>query len=251
MKQARVLDGKVAIVTGAARGMGASMARLFASQGATVIAADIQDRPGTALAEADSNITYRHLDVTSESEWLRAVQDISERHGKIDVLVNNAAIQHKALLTDLTLEAYNAVVQVNQVGVFLGMKAVVPSMKSAVGGSIINMSSRAGLVGIPQLTAYAASKFAIRGMTKVAALELARFNIRVNTVLPSLTDTPLIQTGSLAEQAARAASTPFGRAARPEEIAQLVLFLASDAASYCSGGDYTCDGAISAGAWRG
>jgi 3alpha(or 20beta)-hydroxysteroid dehydrogenase len=240
------LDGKVAIITGAASGMGHAEACLFAAEGATVIAADVVEGRYEEVAGGGA-IHQRRLDVSSEADWLEAVEWIGQQFGRLDILVNNAAIQRLGSLADTTPETFDLVYRVNQRGPFLGMRAVAPMMKAGGGGSIVNISSTAGLVGIPNMVAYVSSKFAVRGMTKAVAIELARDNIRVNSVHPGLVDTPMTRRGTAEQQAARAQSTTFGRAAQPRELAELVLFLASDKASFCSGGEYACDGAATAG----
>jgi 3alpha(or 20beta)-hydroxysteroid dehydrogenase len=240
------LAGKVAIVTGAALGMGRAEAILFASEGATVFVADILDSAGQALAATHRNIHYIHLDVADEWQWVAQVKLVLEKAGKIDILVNNAALQWIALLEETTTEKYEQLIRVNQFGPFFGMRAVIPTMKSAKTGSIVNVSSIAGLGGLRGMTAYVASKFAVRGMTKVAALELGKYNVRVNSIHPGLVDTPMTQRDGNEKLLEWGRATPFGRAGRPEEVAELALFLASDASSFCSGGEYACDGAASA-----
>ncbi len=186
------LNGKVALITGAARGQGAAEARLFAQRGAKVMLCDILDSEGQAVAaEIGANAAYLRLDVTSEASWQAAVKAAVSKFGKLNVLVNNAGIVKVTDLADCPLEEYMQVIQVNQVGVFLGMKTVVPAMKQAGGGSIVNISSIDGLIGMTGGTAYCASKFAVRGMTKVAALELGKDGIRVNSIHPGGILTPM------------------------------------------------------------
>ena len=239
------LQGKVAIVTGAASGMGRAEAELFAAEGAIVIAADVMDRHHPD--GAPDTLHFRKLDVGDEADWTRMIDRIDREFGRLDVLVNNAAIQRLFSLEDTAPEVFDEVYRVNQRGPYLGMRAAIPLMRRGGGGSIVNISSSAGLTGMRGMFAYVGSKFAVRGMTKAAALELARDNIRVNSVHPGLIDTPMTQRGSTEQQQARARATTFGRAAQPVEMARLVLFLASDEASYCSGGEYSCDGASTAG----
>ncbi|MES1975640.1 MAG: SDR family oxidoreductase [Pseudomonadota bacterium] len=241
------LSGKIALVTGAASGMGLAEARLFAEQGAIVIAADLADQTAEPAGAAGPQLHYRTLDVAEEQSWGALAGWIADTFGKLDILVNNAAIQRIVSLEDTTPEIFDTVQAVNQRGVYLGMRAVIPLMRAAGGGSIVNISSSAGLQGRANMFAYVASKFAVRGMTKAAAIELARDRIRVNSVHPGLIDTPMTRRGSAEQQRARAEATTFGRAAEPIEMARLVAFLASDEASYCSGGEYTCDGAATAG----
>jgi 3alpha(or 20beta)-hydroxysteroid dehydrogenase len=186
------LDGKVALISGAARGMGQAEARLFASEGAQVVVADLLDEEGSLVAkEIGSPAIFQHLDVTDETSWSDAVAAATDAFGRLDVLVNNAGIVIPSPLRDLSLDDYRAVTEVNQTGVFLGMKSVVPAMEASGAGSIVNISSIDGLIGMDLVFAYVASKFAVRGMTKVAALELASLGIRVNSVHPGFVHTRL------------------------------------------------------------
>jgi 3alpha(or 20beta)-hydroxysteroid dehydrogenase len=241
------LDGKVALITGAARGQGEAEARLFASEGARVVLTDVLDDIGGAVA-ADINATYAHLDVRDEAAWQSVCAQAVAAHGQIDILVNNAGVFHSASLIDTTIEEYERVIAINQTGVFLGMKTVAGAMKQAGNaGSIVNISSVAGLQGTPNCSAYCASKWAVRGMTKVAARELGKFNIRVNSVHPGLIDTdmmqelPYIQAGKL-DRAVK--NIPLRRTASANEVANVVLFLASDESAYCTGGEFTVDGGV-------
>lgn len=240
------LDGKVALITGAARGQGAAEARLFAAHGARVVLADLDGPEGVALA-AEIGGMFLPLDVTSESDWQAAIAAIEAAHGRLDVLVNNAGILRRARIEDTDLALFNATVAVNQTGVFLGMKAAVWLMKPT-GGSIVNVSSTAGLRGAPEHLAYCASKFAVRGMTKVAAIEFAPYGIRVNSVHPGLIETPMLD--PFLDGAAMSAFTErqlVNRAGTPDEVAQMVLFLASDASSYSTGVEFICDGGLTTG----
>jgi len=240
------LAGRVAIVTGAAspRGQGAAHARLFLREGATVVLTDVSDEEGERTAAAlGAGAAYLRLDVTSEESWTATVAWTLERHGRLDVLVNNAGIWLAGPLEETSLADYRRVVDINQVGAFLGMRAVVPAMKAAGGGAIVNISSLAGLRGAQVSTAYAASKWAVRGMSRQAAAELAPFGIRVNAVFPGYVDTGMIDAGH-DEIAAR---VPLGRRlASPEEVAETVVFLASDAARYVTGAELVVDGAVTA-----
>jgi 3alpha(or 20beta)-hydroxysteroid dehydrogenase len=240
------LDGQVAIVTGAAspRGQGAAHAALFVREGAQVVLADVTDEDGgRTAASLGAAAAYRHLDVTSEEDWAATVAWTLERHERLDVLVNNAGIWLAGALEQTTLADYRRVVDINQVGAFLGMRAVVPAMKTAGGGAIVNISSLAGLRGAQVSTAYAASKWAVRGMSRQAAAELAPFGIRVNAVFPGYVDTGMIDAGH-DEIAQR---VPLGRRlASPEEVAETVVFLASDAARYVTGAELVVDGAVTA-----
>jgi 3alpha(or 20beta)-hydroxysteroid dehydrogenase len=244
------LTGKVALVTGAAGGQGAAEARLFAAEGARVVLADVIDEPGRKLAaELGSVASYEHLDVASERDWARVMAALMSAHGRLDVLVNNAGILRAAPLEHTSLDDYMAVIRVNQVGVFLGMRAAIDPMRASGGGSIINISSNAGMQGVQGVVGYVASKWAVRGMTKTAALELGRYGIRVNSVHPGAVDTPMIATPEFeaVDRDGLYRSLPIARMARPEEIARLVLFLASDESSYSTGAEFLADGGISAG----
>ncbi len=189
------LDGKVALISGGARGQGAAEARLFAAEGAKVMVGDVLDDEGNALARelTSDQAAYRHHDVTDEGQWSAIVTETLERFGRLDILVNNAGIFRILPMMQTSLEDYRTINDVNQVGVFLGMQAVTPSLIERGGGSIINISSIAGLRGSPASFAYSASKWAVRGMTKCAALELAPFKVRVNSIHPGIIDTPMAQ----------------------------------------------------------
>jgi 3alpha(or 20beta)-hydroxysteroid dehydrogenase len=242
------LDGKVAIVTGAARGQGAAEARLFAAEGAQVLVTDILDDQGKVTAdEIGPSAVYVHLDVSQESDWEAAVT-VATQLGRLSVLVNNAGILRPAALVDTTLADYMEVIGVNQVGCFLGMRAVVDAM-SGGGGSIVNVSSIDGMGSKNGLISYTASKFAIRGMTKTAAIELGRFGIRVNSVHPGGVNTAMGNPMGVSEEIMDATFSrfPIARIGRPEEIANLVLFLASDESSFCTGAEFIADGGWLAG----
>ncbi|HWF53287.1 MAG TPA: glucose 1-dehydrogenase [Solirubrobacteraceae bacterium] len=245
------VEDKVALITGAARGMGAATARLFVAEGARVLLTDVVDDEGLALAaELGDRAAYTHLDVTDESQWEAALSVAEERFGAVTVLVNNAGILRAIPLTAMSLEEYQSVVDVNQTGVFLGMKTVVPGMAVAGAGSIVNVSSIDGLQGSPALLAYVAAKFAVRGMTRVAALELAGMNIRVNTVCPGATRTRMMDCPDMAGIDIEALSNrmaPLGRMGEAHEVADAILYLASDAAGYITGTDLTVDGGTTAG----
>ncbi len=244
------LEGKVALITGGARGQGEAEARLFVSEGAKVLIADVLDAEGAKVAaEIGEAALYVHLDVAQEDDWRRAVETAVATFGKLDVLVNNAGIVRVGPMENMDLESYMAVINVNQVGTFLGMRAVVAPMREAGGGSIVNIASNAGLEGVEGVVAYVASKWAVRGMTKTAAIELGQYGIRVNSVHPGGVDTPMISGDALggADQDAAFASQPIARIGRPEEIALLVLFLASDEASYTTGAEVAADGGRMAG----
>lgn len=249
------LDGKVALVSGAARGMGRAEAELFAAEGAKVAVCDVRDDQGKSVAEAiGADAIYQHLDVTCEGEWAAAVATTTSAFGKLNVLVNNAGIAESAPLAEVTLDSYRRVTEVNQTGVFLGMRAVIEAMTAAGGGSILNISSIDGLVGMNNIISYVASKWAVRGMTKAAAMELARFGIRVNSIHPGFIHTWLavddeehLSNVHALLDAHTARLAPMGRTGEPEEIAKLALFLASDESSYSTGSEFVADGGLIAG----
>ena len=244
------LEGKVALISGAARGMGAAEARLFVAEGARVVLGDLRDEDGKALAkELGDAALYVGLDVTDEAAWEGAVALAKDRFGRLDVLVNNAGILHFAPLETTALEDFERVMQVNQVGTFLGMKSAAPALREAGGGSIVNISSVAGLEGVAGVIAYGASKWAVRGMTKTAALELGPSGIRVNSVHPGGVDTPMIATEAVTDETRTAAygGQPIPRVGRPGEVAELVCWLASDASSYSTGAEFVIDGGATAG----
>lgn len=241
------LDGKVAIVTGAARGQGEAEARLFAAEGARVVLCDVLDEPGAAIAGKLGDMAiFRHLDVADEQGWTEAVALAESAFGRLDILVNNAGILRFAKITDATLDDYMAVVRVNQIGTFLGMRAAIPAMRRAGGGSIVNIASVEGVVGMHSTVAYASTKGAIRAMTKVAAIEVGRHGIRVNAVLPGGVDTPMVRIEGFEETDMDPIfkRTPLRRIGRPEEIARVVLFLASDESSFCTGAEFAADGGM-------
>jgi 3alpha(or 20beta)-hydroxysteroid dehydrogenase len=241
------LSGKVALITGAARGQGAAAARRFVAEGARVVLTDVLDDQGKELA-AELGAEYCHLDVSSEEEWAEAVAFTVAAFGDITVLVNNAGVLHFSALADTTLADYQRVIGINQVGTFLGMRAVVESMTRAGGGSIVNVSSVEGLGGMPYLVAYTASKFAIRGMTKVAAMELGQHGIRVNSVHPGAIDTPMVgeALGRPVDISPIGKKVALRRVGQPDDVAGVVLFLASDDSAYCTGGEFVVDGGATA-----
>lgn len=242
------LDGRVALITGGARGQGAAEGALFAAEGAAVVVTDVLDAEGEQTAAAFGG-AYLHHDVTDEETWSKVVARVMADHGRIDVLINNAGIYTPGRLTDLSLADYRRVIDVNQVGVFLGMKAVTPHMITAHSGVIINISSTAGLRGGGNAIAYTASKWAVRGMTKSAARELGRYGIRVNSIHPGPIDTPMLHSIPGVDAGGLETMTrgvPLGRVAEAEEVAKLALFLASDDSSYCSGAEFIIDGGSTA-----
>ncbi|GLC90049.1 glucose 1-dehydrogenase [Lysinibacillus piscis] len=240
------LEGKVAIITGAAQGMGATHAKLFVEEGAKVIITDLNEDKGQALAtELGTNAIFVKQNVTSEEDWATVIAKAEEAFGPVNVLVNNAGITMAKSLMQTTLEEYRRIVDINQVSVFLGMKAVIPSMQKANGGSIVNISSLNGLVA--GAIGYTDTKFAVRGMTKAAAIEAAHYNIRVNSVHPGVIATPMVvqeDTKAAVEEFSK--HIPLQRIAQPEEVSKMVLFLASDDSSYSTGSEFIIDGGISA-----
>jgi len=246
------LDGKVALITGAARGQGAAEARLFVDEGARVMLSDVRDDDGELLAkELGERAAYRHHDVAREDDWAATVAATAAMFGRLDVLVNNAGVFAVIPMTMTTLEEYMRIVTINQVGTFLGMKAVAETMIGQSAGSIINISSVAGLGGSAGTIAYTSTKFAVRGMTKVAALELAPFGVRVNSVHPGLIDTPMMTEafepmGDDSILKTLEANLPIGRFASADDVARLVLFLASDDSNYSTGSEFVVDGGMTA-----
>jgi 3alpha(or 20beta)-hydroxysteroid dehydrogenase len=245
----------VAVITGGARGQGAAEARLFAQEGARVLVTDVLDDLGEATAkELGDAGRYQHLDVTDPDGWTIAVDAALAAFNRIDILVNNAGIGFPPLPFDeAPLEAHHQVVDVNLHGVHLGMRAVASVMKKQRAGSIVNISSIDGIVGVAGMVSYSASKFAVTGMTRSAALELGRFGVRVNSIHPGVIDSPMVQAAppevraSLDRLFERQA---ISRAGTPEEIAYLALYLASDESSYCTGAQFVIDGGHLAGPYR-
>lgn len=240
------LSGKVAIITGGARGMGASHVRMFVKEGAKVVFTDILEEEGQALvSELGENVKFVRHDVTKASDWEQVVTEAETTFGPVHVLVNNAGITMNKAISETTEEDYRRIVDINQVSVFLGMKAVLPSMRKTEGGSIVNISSLNGLVG--GAIGYTDTKFAVRGMTKAAALEFANYGIRVNSVHPGAVATPMIiQEDTKAAVEAWAKTLPMKRFAQPEEVSNLVVYLASDESSYSTGSEFVIDGGVAA-----
>lgn len=248
MTQGRVQD-RVAIVTGAARGMGAADARVLVREGARVLLTDVLDDEGRKVAEELGDFArYLHHDVTKPGDWQHAVEFAEREFGNISILVNNAGIALRATpIENLRESEYRRVIEVNQIGPFLGIQAVLPSMAKAGGGSIINISSVAGLVGEAQTAAYTATKFAMTGLTKVVAKELGPRNIRVNSIHPGVIATPLLQEMTPGFEDFREMllqSTPLRRLGTSEEVSSVVLFLASDESSYINGASVVVDGGL-------
>ncbi|MTD13919.1 glucose 1-dehydrogenase [Nakamurella sp. YIM 132087] len=253
------VEGKVALITGGARGLGEAMSRLFAKEGATVVLTDVLDSDGETVAAeivaAGGRASYHNQDVTSESRWREVTDAVIAEHGRIDIVVNNAGIVHDATVEDTTLDAWRRVNSINSEAVFLGTREAIRVMKGQdpTGGSIVNISSVAGLVGVNNLAAYNASKGAVRLFTKSAALHVAKDGIRVNSVHPGYTWTPMVQflgdnTGNRdAFYDALCAIHPLGRPGDPMDIAYGVLYLASDEASWSTGSELVIDGGYTAG----
>jgi len=257
------LDGKVALITGGARGQGAAEARLFAREGAKVVIADVLDPDGMAVAaeinELGGDATYVHLDVSSEDDWQQAIGAAVSAYGKLDVLVNNAAIWRGGHVADTSSEQWDIVLDINAKGVFLGTKLAIPEMRKAGAGSIINISSTAGLVGSRTSSAYSASKFAVLGLTQASALDLAPYGITVNAVCPGPINTDRMSYWERDQAAERgitqeefrsrivqagAQASPLGRIAEPQDVASVVAFLASEEASFVTGQAYNVNGGL-------
>jgi 3alpha(or 20beta)-hydroxysteroid dehydrogenase len=234
------LDGKVALITGGAGGIGTATARAFTAEGARVMIADVP-------AQLDSPYEYHQLDVREKSQWDAAVAATRAAFGRLDILVNNAGVWRPAGLLDVTVEDFRVSVDVNQLGTLLGMQAVAEAMKATGGGAIVNVSSGAGMGGFPGQIVYSSTKWAIRGMTKTAAIELGGpGGIRVNSVHPGPVDTPMTAAVSSAHGDAFA-RWPVPRVAQPEEIASMIVYLASDESAYVTGAEFVIDGGLLAG----
>ena len=245
------LTGKVAIVTGGARGMGEATVRLFVEHGAKVVIGDLLEDVGQALAdELGENAIFMRMDVSKEADWEQAVA-LAQELGPLNVLVNNAAILHLASIADTTPEDFLKVVNVNLLGAFMGVRAVIDPMKAAGGGSIINVSSIDGVQSKAGLSAYSSTKWAVRGLTKSAAIELGQYGIRVNSVHPGgiFTDMGGANVGISEQEMSEGvyADFPIPRVGRPQEVAYVTLFLATDEASYSTGAEFMADGGWAAG----
>ena len=240
------LKNKVAIITGGARGMGAAHVRLFASEGAKVVFTDLNEEEGRLLEEQiGGNVKFIKHDVTDATGWENVVEETEKIFGQVDILVNNAGISMNKSILEITEAEYRKIVDINQVSVFLGIKAVATSMKNAGKGSIINISSMNGIVG--GAIGYTDTKFAVRGMTKAAALQLSPFGIRVNSVHPGVIETPMLTEGGsydIIEKLAK--QIPLRRMAKSEEVSNMVLYLASDESSYSTGSEFIIDGGLTA-----
>jgi len=232
------VSGKVALISGGARGLGAAMARRLVEEGAKVVIGDVLGEEGTALAaELGDACRYVHLDVTRAQQWDAAVTAAVDGFGGLDVLVNNAGIVNFASIEEYTLEAWNSIIAVNLTGVFLGIKAAVPAIIRSPAGSIVNVSSTAGLQGYEALPGYVAAKFGVRGLTKAVALDLGKYNVRVNSVHPGAIHTPMTEGMDLPQN-----HVALHRVGRDVEVANLVLFLASDESSFSTGAEFLTDG---------
>ena len=245
------LDGQVALISGGARGQGEAQARLFAREGAAVAIGDVLEEDGNRVAESINDTggqaTFRKLDVSDQSNWAEMVEHTTEQFGKLSILVNNAGILRGGLIETTTVQEYLETIKINQVGVWLGIRAAIKPMREAGGGCIINTSSTAGLEGYFGAGAYVASKFAVRGLTKVAALELGQYNIRVNSVHPGPIDTPMIVNPDTPRRSDGeiGTNTAIPRLGRSDEVAKMMLFIAADA-TYSTGSEFVIDGGLTA-----
>jgi NAD(P)-dependent dehydrogenase (short-subunit alcohol dehydrogenase family) len=243
------LEGKVALITGASRGMGECEARIFAAEGAAVTLADVLVEEGEQVAEAiradGGSAQFVALDVTDPAAWADAVAATESAFGRLNVLVNNAGILRGTSLLDTDLETWQRVVDVNQTGVFLGLQHAVPALRRAGGGSIVNIASIAALIGLPNAAAYQATKGAVRALSRSAAVELAPYGIRVNSVYPGRIETPMTESNKDRQDLILSRSL-LGRTAKPEEVAWGVLYLASDEASFVTGAELVIDGGFTA-----
>jgi len=244
------LEGKVALITGAAQGQGLAEARRFVEEGATVVLADVQAEAGALAAkELGERATYVDLDVASEDDWRRVAAGLDAAHGGLDVLVNNAGILRFNQVQRTPPDEFRKVIDVNLVGTFLGIHVMAPLLRDRAGASIINISSTGGLVGLPAVASYVASKFGVTGLTKSAAIDLGPWGIRVNSVHPGSVDTPMIRMDGLEDEMFDpfVKRLPVSRLGTVDDVASMVLFLASDESSYCTGSAFVVDGGQTAG----
>ena len=252
------LQGKVALITGGSRGIGEAIARRFGPEGAAVMIADVEPEGGKQLAaELGDHARFVALDVTDPDQWESAVAETLRTFGRLDILVNNAGIGGLTPLDGLDYDTHRRIIDVNLNGVLLGMRAARAALAATGNGSIVNISSVDGIGGVRGMSSYVASKFAVRGMSRSAAQELGRFGIRVNSVHPGMIGTPAMLRAMASGGPLSAASVnnlmsmqPISRLGKPEEVANVALFLASDEASYCTGSEFIVDGGHTAGPWR-
>ena len=241
------LAGRVALVTGAARGQGRAIVERFVAAGASVIAGDVLSEVRSLAREHPGRVHAARLDVTDAASWRRVVAAGGKRFGRLDVLVNNAGVLHRASLADETAEDFERLWRVNCLGAFLGMQAALPHLRASGHGAVVNTLSTAALTAWSGHAAYASSKWALRGLTRVAALDLAPDGVRVNAIVPGPVLTPMVLRDDDPDAAARLARTPLGRAGLPADVAELALFLASDASSFMTGAEVVIDGGQTAG----
>ena len=244
------LDGKVVLITGAARGQGEAEARLFVEEGARVVLGDVLDDAGKAVAESlGEAAVFQHQDVTDPEDWAAMVGRAVDHFGGLHGLVNNAGILLSSPILEMDVEDYRRVLDVNLVGAFLGVQRAGRAMRDAGGGSIVNVSSTAGFKAVPTASAYVSSKFGMRGLTRTAALELGRYGIRVNSIHPGGVDTEMARsfggrTEPVSSEDSIHSKLPLGRIGQPIEMAHLALFLISDDSSYCTGSEFVADGGL-------
>ncbi|MFF2543424.1 SDR family oxidoreductase [Kitasatospora sp. NPDC058063] len=242
------LTGKTVIVTGGARGLGAEAARLAVASGANVVITDVLEEDGrTTAAELGERARFVRHDVTSEEDWQRVVDFAVAEFGALHGLVNNAGISTGTLLADESVEHFRKVLDINLTGVFIGMKTAVPAMRAAGGGSIVNISSAAGLMGLALTAGYGASKWGVRGLSKIGAVELGTERIRVNSVHPGMTYTPMTASVGIRRGEGNYPNTPMGRVGEAPEIAGAVVYLLSDDSSYVTGAELAVDGGWTTG----
>jgi 3alpha(or 20beta)-hydroxysteroid dehydrogenase len=249
-----MLDGKVALITGGARGMGEAHVKRFAAEGAKVVFGDVLEREGGQIAAALGDaVRFVRMDVTRPGDWQVAVDTAVSAFGRLDVLVNNAGIIRYRRIEEMSLEECTKVIEVNLIGQWLGVKSVIAPMRAAGGGSIVNVSSTEGFIGAAGLAAYSASKFGVRGLTKAAARELGQYGIRVNSIHPGAIMTAMVTDPDIVAATADSAESffralPLNRIGRAEEVPGLVVFLASDESGYCTGSEMLIDGGMLTGA---
>ncbi|MEO3828593.1 glucose 1-dehydrogenase [Actinomadura sp. B10D3] len=248
------LDGKVALITGGARGMGKAHVRRFLDEGAKVVFGDVLEEEGAKLAaDLGDDVRFVRMDVSKQGDWERAADIATSTFGALNVLVNNAGILRHKTIEDMTLDEFRTILDVNLVGQWLGVKTVTAPMREAGGGSIVNVSSTEGFIGAAGLAAYSASKFGVRGLTKSAARELGRYGIRVNSIHPGAVLTPLTMQDDIVSATADNADAfmkalPLGRMGKSQEVSGLIVYLASDDSSYCTGSEVLVDGGMLTGA---